>query len=273
MSSRISDITAAGRARGGHAGLMTDGVKTIACVLFPGIDPLDLIGPMQALGMLAYLRPGWRVVTVGERIEAIDTEGALLFTPSHTFAEVPTPEVLVVPGAATPAFRAMTDETLLDYLRTAAAKAEVVASVCAGSLILGAAGLLEGRKATTHWTAFDLLAEFGAIPVRERWVHDGALITAAGQSAGIDMGLYSVEQLAGAETARLTQFGMEYDPKPHLGPLDWDRAPYDFFDRVAPTWVEDGLTDNPDLAARLVGRLRAGIDARNNAAGAKKIDA
>ncbi len=242
--------------------VMTDDVKTIACVLFPGVDPLDLIGPMQALGLLAYLGPSWRVVTVSERIEALDTESALLFTPSHTFAEVPTPDVLVVPGAATPAFRAMTDETLLDYLRTAAAHAEIVASVCTGSLILGAAGLLKGRKATTHWTAFDLLAEFGAIPVRERWVHDGALITAAGQSAGIDMGLYLIEQLAGVEAARLTQFAMEYDPKPHLGPLDWDQAPHDVFDQLAPTWVADGLRDNPELAERLVARLRAAAAAR-----------
>jgi hypothetical protein len=140
----------------------------------------------------------------------------------------------------------------------------ITASVCSGSLILGAAGLLNGRKATTHWTAFDLLAEFGAIPVRQRWVHDGAFITAAGQSAGIDMGLYLIEQLAGAEIARLTQFGMEYDPKPHLGPLDWDQAPYEFFDPLAVTWVEDGLTNNPDLAARLVARLRAGVEARAN---------
>ena len=242
--------------------VMTDDEKTIACVLFPGVDPLDLIGPMQALGLLAYLGPGWRVVTVSERIEALDTESSVQLTPSHTFAEVPTPDVLLVPGAATPAFRAMTDETLLDYLRTAAAHAQITASVCTGSLILGAAGLLKGRKATTHWTAFDLLAEFGAIPVRERWVHDGALITAAGQSAGIDMGLYLVEQLAGVEAARLTQFAMEYDPKPHLGPLDWDQAPYDVFDQLAPTWVEDGLSEKPDLAERLVKRLRGAAAAR-----------
>jgi transcriptional regulator GlxA family with amidase domain len=244
-------------------GFMTDDTKTIACVLFPGVDPLDLIGPMQALGLLSYLQSDWQVVTVAERIEAIDTESSLRFTPSHTFAEVPTPRVLVVPGAATPAFRAMTDQTLLDYLRHAAAHADVTASVCSGSLILAAAGLLKGRKATTHWTAFDLLAEFGAIPVRERWVHDGAFITAAGQSAGIDMGLYLVEQLAGTETARLAQFGMEYDPKPHLGPLDWDDAPYEVFDPLAVSWVEEGLAQNPDLAARLVGRLRASVAARN----------
>ena len=194
--------------------VMTEDVKTIACMLFPGIDPLDLIGPMQALNMLAFLRPGWRAVVVAERIEAYETEAPLRFTPSHTFDEVPSPDVLVVPGASTPAFRAMTDETLLNYIRNAAAHAEVIASVCSGSLLLGAAGLLEGRKATTHWTAFDLLAEFRATPVRQRWVHDGPILTAAGQSAGIDMGLYLVQHLAGIETARLTQFGMEYDPEP-----------------------------------------------------------
>jgi transcriptional regulator GlxA family with amidase domain len=235
-------------------------VKTIACVLFPGVDPLDLIGPMQALGMLAFLRQGWRTAVVAEHIEAYETEAPLRFTPSHTFEQVPTPEVLVVPGASTPAFRAMSDEGLLNYLRHAAAHAQVIASVCSGSLLLGAAGLLQGRRATTHWTALELLAEFGATPVRQRWVHDGPIVTAAGQSAGIDMGLYLVEQLAGAEAARLAQFGMEYDPEPPLGPLDWDRAPHDVFDRHAEAWVRDGLTENPEMAARLVARLRASED-------------
>ena len=160
---------------------MTEDVKTIACVLFPGIDPLDLIGPMQALSVLAFLRPGWRAVVVGERIEAYETEAPLRFTPSHTFDEVPTPDVLVVPGASTPAFRAMTDEGAND-IRNAATHAEVIASVCSGSLLLGAAGLREGRRATTHWTVFELLAEFGATPVRQRWVHDGPILTAAGSS-------------------------------------------------------------------------------------------
>ncbi len=104
-----------------------------------------------------------------------------------------------------------------------------------------------GRKATTHWTAFELLAEFGATPVRQRWVHDGPILTAAGQSAGIDMGLYLVQRLAGVETARLTQFAMEYDPEPPLGRMDWEQAPHDIFDPHAQTWVEDGLTENPEL--------------------------
>ncbi|WP_280387038.1 DJ-1/PfpI family protein [Nocardia wallacei] len=241
---------------------MTDETKTIACVVFPGVDPLDLIGPMQALGLLSYLGSGWRTVTVGARLEAHETEGALRFTPSHTFADIPAPDVLIVPGASTPAFRAMSDQTLLGYLRNAAAGAEITASVCSGSLLLGAAGLLRGRRATTHWTAFELLAEFGATPVRERWVRDGRIVTAGGQSAGIDMGLYLVEQLAGTQVARLAQFAMEYDPAPPLGPLDWSRAPHDVFDPLAETWVTDGLTADPELAARLVARLRAAAAAR-----------
>ncbi|RDI53358.1 DJ-1/PfpI family protein [Nocardia mexicana] len=245
---------------------MTDDTKTIACLVFPGVDPLDLIGPMQALGLVGYLGSGWRTVTVGARIEAHETEGALRITPSHTFAEVPTPDVLVVPGASTPAFRAMADEHLLDYLRTAAAHAEITASVCSGSLLLGAAGLLRGRRATTHWTAFDLLAEFGAEPVRGRWVRDGRIVTAGGQSAGIDMGLYLVEQLAGTDVARLAQFAMEYDPEPPLGPLDWEQAPHEFFAPLAESWVTDGLTEKPELAARLVARLRAAAAAGQQAA-------
>jgi transcriptional regulator GlxA family with amidase domain len=261
-------MTVAGRPSEGHAGVMSD-VRTVAFVVYPEIDPLDLIGPLEALNYLANFGSEWAVVTVGEKIEAMATEGPLLLTPTHTFDQVPTPEVVIVPGASTPAFRAMTDDTLLNYLRNAATHARFIGSVCSGSLILGAAGLLKGRKATTHWTAFDLLAGFGATPVRKRWVHDGSLITAAGQSAGIDMGLYLVEQLAGRDAAQLTQFGLEYDPEPHLGRLDWDKAPYEVFDPMVKAWVEDGLVKNPELAARLLDRLRAGIDDRKRTAATK----
>lgn len=243
---------------------MTEKTKTLACVVYPGVDPLDLIGPLQTLNFLGYLLPQWRTVVVGERIEAYRTEGPLRLIPSHTFAEVPAPHVLVVPGAGTPAFRAMTDSTLLDYLRTAAAQAQFTTSVCSGSLLLGAAGLLHGRRATTHWTAFDLLAEFGAIPTRGRWVQDGPYLTAGGQSAGIDMALHLVEQLAGAEIARIAQYAMEYDPEPPLGPLDWDSAPYELFGPHAESWITDGLVESPELSARLVARLRAAADARTS---------
>ncbi|MGW4841454.1 DJ-1/PfpI family protein [Nocardia brasiliensis] len=244
---------------------MTDETKTIACVLFPGVDPLDLIGPMQPLGFLGHVLPGWRTVAVGEQLTAYETDGGpLRLTPSHTFAEVPAPDVLVVPGASTPLFRAMSDRVLTDYVRSAAEHAQIVASVCSGSLLLAAAGLLDGRKATTHWTAFDLLAEFGVHPVRERWVEDGRFVTAAGQSAGIDMGLHLVERLGGTDIARLTQYAMEYDPEPPLGRLDWPQAPYEFFDPFVREWITDGLADNPALAASLLARARAGQASRQN---------
>ncbi|MFE0022280.1 DJ-1/PfpI family protein [Amycolatopsis sp. NPDC059021] len=235
---------------------MSADTKTIAFVVFPGLTPLDLVGPLQVLGMLEYLRPEeYRVAVVAERIEAYETDAVLKIVPSHTFADVPAPDVVVVPGGATPAFRAMTDETLLGYLREASAHAEITASVCSGSLLLGAAGLMKGRRATTHWTAFELLPEFGIIPVRQRWVEDGPMLTAAGVSAGIDMGLHLVSRLAGDEIARMAQFGTEYDPEPPLGPLDWSSAPREFFAPAAVSWVTDGLAERPELRDRLVAWL------------------
>ncbi|WP_338146654.1 DJ-1/PfpI family protein [Streptomyces boncukensis] len=228
-------------------------------MVFPGLTPLDLAGPLTILSMLEWLRPGYRVTVVGERIRTYETDTALRVTPSHTFAQVPAPQVLVVPGGAAPAFRAMTDRTLLGYLRGAAAHAEVISSVCSGSLLLGAAGLLRGRRATTHWTTHELLAEFDAAPVHERWVQDGPFLTAAGVSAGIDMALHLVAELAGEDVARLAQFGAEYDPEPPFGALDWDAAPDEVFAPAADSWVSDGLAGHPELQARLASRLRTGV--------------
>ncbi|ALG10693.1 DJ-1/PfpI family protein [Kibdelosporangium phytohabitans] len=229
--------------------------KTIACVVFPGLTPLDLVGPVTMLGMLTWMEPEYELTVVGARIEEHETDAPLRITPSHTFDQVRDPAVLVVPGGAAPAFRAMTDKALLGYLRAASASAEITASVCSGSLLLGAAGLLKGKRATTHWTVLDLLAEFDATPVRERWVEDGDVITAAGVSAGIDMGLYLVARLAGQDAARIAQFGAEYDPEPPFGPLDWDAAPRELFAPAAVSWVTEGLAGDPDLSARLRARL------------------
>ncbi|MYV89960.1 DJ-1/PfpI family protein [Streptomyces sp. SID1034] len=225
--------------------------KTLAFVLYPGITPLDLVGPLQVLSALAQIDTSFEVVVVGQDLTPQDTDTPLKLTPSHTFRQVTVPFALIVPGGTEPTFAAMADEPLLSWIRKAAQTAEVVGSVCTGSLILGAAGLLDGRQATTHWGFRDLLARFGATPVAERWVQDGPVLTAAGVSAGIDMALHLVERLAGEQTARTVQLFIEYDPQPPLGGIDWQSADLDFFKPHARAMLESALADHPALLTRL----------------------
>ncbi|MBP2477259.1 transcriptional regulator GlxA family with amidase domain [Crossiella equi] len=231
---------------------MTD-VRTIAFVLYPGLTPLDLIGPLQVINALAANGLPYRSVTVSHTTDPLPTDLPLRLTASHTFAEVPEPFALLVPGGGTPTYRAMADETVLAYLRTAAAKAELVLSVCTGSLVLGAAGLLEGRRATTHWAVREVLRKFGATPVAERWVEDGPFITAAGVAAGIDAALHVVDRLAGEEVARFVQTVIEYDPQPPHGPIDWSTVDLSEGMRWHEMWVKEALGDHPELAAKLLG--------------------
>jgi transcriptional regulator GlxA family with amidase domain len=220
-------------------------MNTIAFLVYPGMTPLDLVGPLQVLTPL----PGHRVVTVAERIEPAETDTPLRLLASHTFADVPEPWAVIVPGGDVPTLRALTDETLLGYLRGAAATAEIVASVCTGSLLLAAAGLLDGRRATSHWAFRHLLTRFGAESVAERWVSDGRFHTAAGVSAGIDLALHLAEHIAGTETARAIQLGIEYDPQPPLGGIDWTA-----FDgrEWAERSLQTALAEHPELLARLM---------------------
>lgn len=241
-----------------HCEGMTQQPKTVAFVVYPGLTLLDLAGPLQVLTPLKTL--GHNVVTVGESRAALDTDTPLSVSPTHTFADVPEPDVVVVPGGAAPTLRAMTDETLLCYLRSAARTATWTTSVCTGSLLLGAAGLLAGREATTHWSMLDKLAAFGARPVTRRWVEDGTVLTAAGVSAGVDMALHLTERLAGTDFARFVQFAVEYDPEPPFGPLDWNQAPREMFTAVVKTWLADGLAHSPDLLARLSGAAPRGTE-------------
>jgi transcriptional regulator GlxA family with amidase domain len=190
-------------------------------------------------------------VVVAERIEPLRTDTPVTITAGRTFAEVPEPYAVVVPGGVTPTIRALTDEHLLSYLRQASAGAEWTTSVCTGARLLGAAGLLEGRRATTQWLYRDMLRAFGAKLVAERWVEDGRLITAAGVAAGIDMALYLVRRIAGDDVARAVQFGIEYDPQPPLGPLDWDAAPRQLMIPMLEHSLRDGLAGSPELLARL----------------------
>ncbi|MFE9675213.1 DJ-1/PfpI family protein [Streptomyces sp. NPDC006259] len=193
----------------------------IAIVLFDRFTALDAVGPYEMLGRL----PDARTVFVAERTGPVRTDtGNLALTADRTLAEVPSPDIVVVPGGPgqTPQ---MDNPVLLDWLRAADTASTWTTSVCTGSLLLAAAGLLDGRRATSHWLALDHLKRYGAEPTRERVVTDGKYVTAAGVSAGIDMGLTLLGRIAGAERAQAVQLLTEYDPRPPYDAGSPEKAP------------------------------------------------
>src|SRR5215218_3906985 len=196
--------------------------KTIAFVLYPGLTVLDLTGPLQVLSTLSAIAPEYRTVVVAERVEPTDTDIRVKMIPTHSFEEVPHPSVLLVPGGGVPTLRAMSNEPIRNYVRSAAETAEVAGSICTGALILASVGLLEGRQATTHWAFHKILEQFGATYVRKRWVEDGKLISSAGVSAGIDAALALAARLTDEETAQRVQRSLGYDPHPPFGGMDYD---------------------------------------------------
>ncbi|HEX6261459.1 MAG TPA: DJ-1/PfpI family protein [Actinomycetota bacterium] len=226
--------------------------RTTAFVLYPGLTPLDLVGPLQVMSVLERFAPECRAIVVGERVEPMETDAGISIVPQATFEEVPEPRVVVVPGGGSPTIRQMGNEVVLDYLRRVADRAEVVASVCTGALLLAAAGLLEGRRATTHWGYHALLERLGATYVPERWVDDPPFLTSAGVSAGIDMGLELAARVADVDRARLVQLGIEYDPRPPFGPIDWSTVDRDVLTPLAESSVRTELADRPHLQRRLL---------------------
>jgi len=183
----------------------------IAIGLYEGFAALDAIGPYQVFSVL----PGAEVVLCAERTGRLtDEPGLLALDISHTFADAPAPDVLLVPGGINTRLMVDGGHAVVDWVREAHATTTYTTSVCTGALILGAAGLLDGVPATTHWLAYDHLRAFGAEPMEQRVVIDGKIATAAGVSAGIDLALALVGRLAGDEVAQAIQLGIEYDPQP-----------------------------------------------------------
>ncbi|HEU0093073.1 MAG TPA: DJ-1/PfpI family protein [Vicinamibacteria bacterium] len=219
--------------------------KVIALVLFPDITLLDLVGPLQ---VLKGLPAPYRTVVVGERKEPMATDVGLALTPERTFAEVPRPYAVVVPGGPG-SVAAMANAAVQGYLRSAAPGAEVVGSVCTGGLVLAATGLLEGRRATTHWAYARELDKLGAHYARERWVEDGKFITAGGVSAGIDMAIALAARLTDRATAQRIQLGIEYDPHPPFGGIDWSQVGETELARQRQGGTGRRLTDAPRLLA------------------------
>lgn len=197
---------------------MTD-KKKIAFVLYDGLTMLDIIGPLQ---VFTGIGDPYEPVVVAETTDPMDVSGGIMkFAAPYTFADIPNPYGIIVPGGGMPTIKAMANQRLRKYLLDNTESVEFMGSVCTGALILAAAGLLEGRAATTHWGYHPELEKFGATYKRERWVEDGKFITAAGVSAGIDMALHLVAKLVGEERAKLIQLGIEYDPEPPFGNLDY----------------------------------------------------
>jgi putative intracellular protease/amidase len=193
----------------------------IAIPIFDELTALDCVGPYEVLSRL----PGATVHFVAAEPGPKRTEtGMLALHADLPLDELTDPDIIVFPGGfGTRAL--MHDETMLDWVRTAHATSQWTTSVCTGALVLAAAGILDGLEATTHWMALEMLAEYGAEPVRRRVVEQGKVITAAGVSAGIDMALTLYGRVAGDELAQAVQLGIEYDPQPPYNSGSLEKAP------------------------------------------------
>jgi transcriptional regulator GlxA family with amidase domain len=182
----------------------------IAIALFDGFTVLDAVGPYHTVAHT----PGYEFAFVAERAGMVGNGGSFSMVAHRSIDEVDAVDVLIVPGGLAAITMAETGGPLVDWIRAVHPTTTWTTSVCTGSLLLGAAGVLEGKRATSHWYALDDLSRYGAIPTDERVVEDGKVITAAGVSAGIDMGLILSAHLAGADYAQAVQLDMEYDPAP-----------------------------------------------------------
>lgn len=181
----------------------------IAFLLFPNVTQLDLTGPAQFLSRL----PDAKVDLVWDSLAPVPTDAGFSILPTATFADVPQADLLCVPGGIGVA-KVINHAPALDWVRQVGSDAQWVTSVCTGALILGAAGLLKGYRATTHWAWHDLLALFGAEPVQARHVIDRNRATGGGVTAGIDFALALMAEIAGEDHARAVQLALEYDPAP-----------------------------------------------------------
>ena len=199
-----------------------------AILIFDKLTALDAIGPYEVLRSV----PGWEVRFVAPAKGQVRTDsGALGLSADFALEEVTEPDIVLVPGGEGNR-PLMTDERVLSWLRQVDQGTKWTTSVCTGSLVLAAAGLLEGKRATSHWLFLEQLREFGADPVGGRFVEDGKFVTAAGVSAGIDMALHLVGQEVGPEVAQAVQLGIEYDPQPPFDAGSPAKAPAQIVEAV-----------------------------------------
>jgi cyclohexyl-isocyanide hydratase len=192
----------------------------IGLVIFPKVTQLDLTGPVQVFSSV----PGAKVHLIWKRIEPVASDSVLTLTPTVSFADCPQLDVICVPGGVG-TDDMINDDEMLDFLRKQAEHAKYITSVCTGSLVLGAAGLLRGYRAATHWTAMDFLSAFGATPEKTRVCVDRNRVTGGGVTAGIDFALTLVSIMVNRQTAEAIQLRLEYNPAPPFNSGSPDTAP------------------------------------------------
>ncbi|MGV1682011.1 DJ-1/PfpI family protein [Sphingopyxis sp. NJF-3] len=198
---------------------MTDPI-TIVFLLFPGITQLDFTAPAQALSRM----PGARLAGVAANLDPIATDSGFAIVPTHDFGHAPQADILCIPGGHGVA-DALGDAATIDFIARQAAGARWVTSVCTGAFLLGRAGLLRDKRATTHWAYTHLLPLVGAEPAPDRVVEDGNLVTAGGVTSGLDFALTLIARLRGDAVAQAIQLAIEYDPAPPFAGGHPDRAP------------------------------------------------
>lgn len=191
----------------------------IGLLVFPNITQLDMTGPYEVFIKF----PDSNVRLVWKSLDPVVAGGGMKLTPDTTFDDCPQLDLICVPGGAgmNPL---LNDEETLKFLNAQARNARFITSVCTGALVLGAAGLLKGKRATTHWVSHDMLSEFGAVPVNARYVIDGNIVTSGCVAAGIDFALAIAAELHGEDVARSIQLGIEYDPAPPFASGSPERA-------------------------------------------------
>ena len=200
----------------------------IGFVIFPNLTQLDFTGPLQVLHRL----PAATTHIVAKTRDPVPSDCGLSLVPTTTFAECPKLDLICVPGGFG-VVAAMTDPDTVDFVRRQGEGAQWITSVCTGAFVLGTAGLLKGRRATTHWAYTDLLPNVGAIWEKGRVVWDGNVVTAGGVTSGIDFALQIVAKLAGAEAAQSIQLSIEYNPAPPFASGHPDQAPTEIVGRMA----------------------------------------
>src|SRR5690242_571069 len=193
----------------------------IGFVIFPDLTQLDFTGPLQVLSRL----PQSVIHIVAKSASPVPSDCGLGLVPTHTFANCPSLDLICVAGGSEGVAAIINDRETIEFVRHQAAAAKYVTSVCTGAFILGVAGLLRGRRATTHWAYTELLPLVGATHEKGRVVKDGNVITAGGVTSGIDFGLHVAAEIAGGEVAQAIQLGLEYDPDPPFASGHPDRAP------------------------------------------------